>query len=92
MRPAHILIMEFLMRQVEIRLEGHLDKKWLDWLEGITIVHTAQNQTLLSGTVQDQAGLYGLITKLRDLGVKLVSVNYESNHLERDLTRDNKDR
>ena len=64
------------MRHVEIRLEGYLDKKWLDWLEGVTIVHTAQNQTLLSGSVQDQAGLYGLITKLRDLGVKLVSVNY----------------
>jgi len=70
------------MRQVEIRLEGHLDKKWLDWLDGVTIVHTAQNQTLLSGSVQDQAGLYGLITKLRDLGVKLVSVNYRANPVE----------
>jgi len=70
------------MRHVEIRLDGHLDKKWLDWLEGVTIVHTAQNQTLLSGSVQDQAGIYGLITKLRDLGVKLVSVNYGENPVE----------
>jgi hypothetical protein len=76
MRPARILILEFLMRQVEIRLEGHLDKKWLDWLEGVTIVHTTQNQTLLSGSVRDQAALYGLIIKLRNLGVKLVSMNY----------------
>jgi len=82
MRPAHILILEFLMRQVEIRLEGYLDKKWLDWLEGIAIVHTAQNQTLLSGLVQDQAALYGLIIKLRDLGVKLVSMNYGDNPIE----------
>ncbi len=70
------------MRYVEIRLEGHLDKKWLDWLDGINIIHTAQNQTLLRGSVQDQAGLYGLITKLRDLGVKLVSVNYGENPIE----------
>lgn len=67
------------MPQVEIRLEGHLDKGWMDWLEGITITHTAQNQMLLSGSVQDQAALLGLIIKLRDLGVKLVSINFEAN-------------
>ena len=70
------------MRQVEIRLEGYLDKKWLDWLAGVTIVHTTQNQTLLTGLVHDQAALYGLILKLRDLGVKLVSVSYGDNPLE----------
>jgi len=70
------------MPQVEIRIDGHLDKGWLDWLEGITITHTAQNQTLLSGSVQDQAALFGLIIKLRDLGVKLVSINFEDNPLD----------
>jgi hypothetical protein len=70
------------MPQVEIRIDGHLDKGWLDWLEGITITHTAQNQTLLRGSVQDQAALFGLIIKLRDLGVKLVSINFEDNPLD----------
>ena len=64
------------MPQVEVRIEGHLDKGWMDWLGGFTIVHTEQDQTLLTGSVQDQAALYGLIAKLRDLGVKLVLVNY----------------
>lgn len=70
------------MPQVEIYIDGHLDKGWLDWLEGITITHTAQNQTLLWGSVQDQAALFGLIIKLRDLGVKLVSMNFEDNPLD----------
>jgi hypothetical protein len=73
------------MPQVEIRIDGHLDKRWMDWLEGITITHTAQNQTLLSGSVQDQAALFGLIIKLRDLGVKLVSMNFEENPLDENL-------
>ena len=64
------------MTQVEIRISGHLDKKWADWLEGFTITHTEENQTILIGTAPDQAALYGLIAKLRDLGVKLISVNY----------------
>ena len=64
------------MQPVEILIEGHLDERWIDWLDGCTIVHTEQNQTHLTGYVQDQAALYGLIAKLRDLGVKLVSVNY----------------
>jgi hypothetical protein len=67
---------EHLMHQVEIRIERHLDKRWVDWLGAFSITHTEQNQTLLTGSVQDQAALYGLIAKLRDLGVKLVSVNY----------------
>jgi hypothetical protein len=48
----------------------------VDWLGGFTITHTEDDQTLLTGTVQDQAALYGLMAKLRDLGVKLESVNY----------------
>jgi hypothetical protein len=48
----------------------------MDWLDGFTITHTELKQTLLSGSVQDQAELYGLIAKLRDLGVKLLSINY----------------
>lgn len=68
------------MPNVKVRIEGHLDKRWMDWVAGLNIIHTEQNQTLLTGSVQDQAALYGLIAKLRDLGVKLISVKYESVH------------
>jgi hypothetical protein len=64
------------MGQVEIRIEGQLDKGWVEWLDGFSIDHIEQNQTLLIGSIQDQAALYGLIAKLRDLGVKLVSIHY----------------
>lgn len=69
---------EHLMPNVKVRIEGHLDKRWMDWVDELNIIHTEQDQTLLTGSVQDQAALYGLFAKLRDLGVKLVSVNYES--------------
>jgi len=72
------------MTQVEIRISGHLDKKWSDWLEGFTITHTEENQTILIGTAPDQAALYGLIAKLRDLGVKLISVNYGDTSIAQD--------
>ena len=67
-----------LMQQVDIRVEGHLDRQWSEWLEGFTITHTEQDETLLTGNVVDQAALYGLIAKLRDLGVKLLSVSLEA--------------
>ncbi len=63
------------MRQVEIRVEGCLDKNWDEWLEGFEIVHVGDDETLLTGRIEDQAALYGMIAKLRDLGVKLLSVN-----------------
>lgn len=64
------------MANVEIRIAGHIDPSWADWLDGFTLTHLPGGQTLLSGEVQDQAGLYGLIAKLRDLGAVLVSVHY----------------
>ena len=62
------------MQLVEIRIEGHLDQTWADWLDGFTLTHTEESETTLTGEVKDQSALYGLIAKLRDLGVKLVSV------------------
>jgi len=62
------------MQRVEIRIEGHLDQTWADWLDGFTLTHTEGGETVLTGKVKDQAALYGLIAKLRDLGVKLLSV------------------
>ena len=64
------------MQRVEIRIAGHLDQEWSEWLNGFTITHSDQNETILTGSVPDQAALYGLIAKLRDLGVKLISVNF----------------
>jgi len=58
----------------EIRLKGHLDAQWMTWFDGLTI--TLENgDTLLSGPVADQAALHGLLKKVRDLGMPLLSVN-----------------
>jgi len=63
------------MQHIEIRVEGHLDRSWAEWLDGFNLAHAEHNETILTGKVKDQAALYGLIAKLRDLGVKLISVN-----------------
>lgn len=63
------------MVQVEIRVRGCMDMDWQEWFEGLTISHTNQDETILTGTVPDQAALYGLVAKLRDLGLPLVSIN-----------------
>lgn len=65
------------MARVVIRLEGHLDQGWAEWLDGFTLSHTAGGETVLTGQVRDQAALFGLIAKLRDLGVHLISVHYQ---------------
>jgi hypothetical protein len=59
------------MQQVEIRVKGRIDERWSAWLDGLTIRHTSQDETVLAGTILDQAELYGLISKLRDLGLSL---------------------
>lgn len=58
----------------EIRLKGHLDDRWADWFEGLTITLEEDGDTLLTGPVVDQAVLHGLLKKVRDLGLPLVSV------------------
>lgn len=62
------------MAQVEIRVKGRIDEHWSDWFDSLTITHTDQDETILTGPIADQAALYGLIAKLRDLGLPLVSV------------------
>lgn len=63
------------MQQVEIRIEGHLDTKWAEWFEGFTLEHSGDNQTILTGSIPDPAALYGTISKMRDLGLVLISIN-----------------
>ena len=58
----------------EIRLRGHLDDRWTDRFEGLTITLEEDGNTLLTGRVVDQAALHGLLKKVRDLGMPLVSV------------------
>jgi len=63
--------------QVEIRVRGRIDEQWSDWLGGLTLEHTDQDETLLSGALLDQSALYGVLTKLRDLGLSLLAVKCE---------------
>jgi hypothetical protein len=57
-----------------IRIKGHLSPQWSDWFEGLMITQEDNGDTLLTGPVVDQAALYGLLKKVRDLGMPLLSV------------------
>jgi hypothetical protein len=59
----------------QIRIRGHLNGQWMDWFEGLTITLQEDGNTLLSGIVVDQAALHGLLKKVRDLGMPLLSVS-----------------
>lgn len=59
----------------KIRIKGHFDDRWADWFEGLTITREENGDTLLTGLVVDQAALYGVLRKVRDLGLPLLSVN-----------------
>ena len=59
----------------QIRIKGHLGREWTDWFEGLTITALNNGETLLIGPVIDQAALYGVLRKVRDLGTPLLSVS-----------------
>jgi len=75
------------MQSVEIRVKGQLDQHWSDWFEGLTIAHNDQNETVLTGPVVDQAALHGLLAKLRDLRLPIVSVNLSEVAEQEDATQ-----
>jgi hypothetical protein len=58
----------------EIRLKGRLDGRWVAWFDGLSLTHESAGITLIHGPVVDQAALHGLLTRVRDLGLPLISV------------------
>jgi hypothetical protein len=58
----------------QIRIKGQLDPEWTDWFEGLAVTRDEDGNTLLTGSVIDQAALHGLLKKVRDLGLPLISV------------------
>lgn len=59
----------------QIKVKGHLSRQWADWFEGLTITLQEDGDTLITGPVVDQAALYGLLRKVRDVGLRLVSIS-----------------
>lgn len=60
----------------QIRVKGHLDNSWSEWFEGLSMTHEEDGTTVLTGPLADQPALYGLLLKIRDLGLPLVSANH----------------
>jgi len=67
--------------KTKIEVQGHLDKKWKNWFEGMNISYEGNN-TILSGQVKDEAFMHGILNLIRDLNLKLISVNrMEEEHI-----------
>lgn len=62
------------MQEIEIKVRGQIDRGWSDWFGGLTITHTPQGETVLAGSIRDQAELRGMLFRLADLGLDLISV------------------
>ncbi len=65
------------MQQAIIQIQGHLDSQWMEWLDGLEFTYTESGDTILIGCIPDQAALYGLIARLRDLGIKIISMTLD---------------
>ena len=65
------------MQKVEIHFKGQIPAQWSEWFGGLTVNPSERGETLLSGLVADSASLYGIISRLRDLGLQLTSVSSE---------------
>ena len=73
------------MIEVMIRVKGLLDPHWSEWFDGFSISHSGQYETVLAGFVPDQGALYGVLIKMRNLGLALISVHcVESDHANAD--------
>ncbi len=65
------------MQRIEIRIKGQISQRWSGWFDGLTISHPGPGETILTGLVPDEAALYGIIARLRDLGLQLISLSSE---------------
>lgn len=65
------------MQRIEIHVKGQIKEQWSEWLGGLTIRHSDPGETILTGLALDEAALYGIISRLRDLGLRLISLNCE---------------
>ena len=68
LRPAHY----------QIRVQGHLDARWSEWFDGLTIEHSPDDTTTLAGPIADQAALHGVLTKIGSLGLPLLALSRSS--------------
>ena len=59
----------------EIKVKGELDSVWMEWFEGLTLTHDCEGNTVFTGTIIDQTALHSILLKIRDLNLKLISVN-----------------
>lgn len=69
------------MPQLEIRVKGYLDQSWSEWFGGLAIHHAESGETVMRGQIPDQAALYGLVSKLRDIGLPLLSIHLAQEEL-----------
>lgn len=74
----HLAQAEVDMLAVEIIVIGRIDKEWCEWLGGLMVTHAEPDLTVLTGVLSDQAAVYGVIARLRDLGIPLSSVRVEA--------------
>ena len=63
-----------MLEHYEIKIKGYLDPRWTDWFAGLQLTHLEGDETLLSGQLPDQAALHGLLERIRDLNLTLISV------------------
>jgi SAM-dependent methyltransferase len=58
----------------QIRVKGHLDERWMRWFEGLDVIRVPNGETVISGEIMDQAALHGILNRIRDLGMELISI------------------
>lgn len=73
---THMIKYLMMKGKVKIRIEGHLDHKWINWFDGMEIIHESSS-TILTGDIIDEAALHGFLNKIRDLNLTLLSVNFD---------------